>query len=311
MGRRRRSIIQSIGGIAGLTAFTSCLSPVQARSNTATLKGRILYPDGSPAKEGHITIPGAKGTFTDTDGHFEQEVEKNSSYTLGFWKRTSDKEPAPVRNGAPHLYRLGRFITDSTSTTDIGEITLPEAYLVTVRAVDSNRDPIENANFGFGQEGWSSFVRYKTNEDGLFVIENADFAGIELTGDVTLSMKPPENSRFPNATWDKEMTVTEDVNATFVFNEDGLESFETAASEVDGPTDEDPGTESSSTEGTDADSKQGTSSQDPVEKSQQSRGFLSNDGDESFGFLSDPFFLTVGGFVLSVGGITIQLVRGD
>ncbi|WP_312907556.1 hypothetical protein [Natronosalvus caseinilyticus] len=361
-----------MGSLTALTATASFTSTVQA-SDEAILKGRILKHDGSPAKEDMISVGGEGYAHSDSEGYFEKSVEGNSRYTLGYYQAFKNDRDRwqlhePRRNEAPHIYRIGSFSVGS-GTEDIGEIILPKAHLVNVRAVDSDREPLADAQPGYGHEGYGSGKhRLTTNEDGMLVITGADFTGVELTGRVTLSMIPPENDdRFPTAEFQEEITVTEDTDATFVFNEHGLEAFETSPADSDEPEDTEDESETEeedtsegtdekgdeaaeeteepneTTEGTDegaktnesdeteesatesnTDSNETVSSQNETEASadtnqsdddlpkdpQASRGFFSNDADESYEFLTDPFFLTVSGFVLSVGGITIQLLRG-
>lgn len=264
---------------------------------------------------------------TDSEGYFQQQVEANTRHKLGFYKSAQYESGrrqliGPVKNGAPHIYSLGRFSVGS-DTEDLGELTLPDAHHVDVRAVDAEREPLEGAQPGFGHGGFGAGGDTSTNEDGYLVIDNADFTGIEMTGTINLGMTPPEDDdRFPDASYQKSLTVSEDLEATFVFSEDGLEAFETTGGDTE-PTPEEttrPATATDTPEPTA--SSTSTEVRDETEvgpeattvtptESGSSRGFFSNQAGDSFTVLQDPFNLTVGGFILSVLGITAQLLRGE
>ncbi|RLM53404.1 hypothetical protein DVK07_21005, partial [Halorubrum sp. Atlit-26R] len=111
--------------------------------------------------------------------------------------------------------------------TDLGAFALPEANVLNVTVVDENRDPVDDAQlsvvhweethgngsaFGTGDQS--------TNADGELVLRGAERPGIEVTGNVTVEISPPEgDARFVDGTREIDLTVTEDSQRTVELTE--------------------------------------------------------------------------------------------
>ncbi|MFC7215290.1 hypothetical protein ACFQO4_14530 [Saliphagus sp. GCM10025334] len=354
-------------------------SSIVSAAGETTLRGQIVDYTGSPIPQRYVTLSiregGHEEVTTDSQGKFEAELPSNEICDIGFYRyKYGPKESEP--NGVPHMYVIGEFST-GTGETDLGELHIEKGHLVQAQALDADGNPVGNAGADLTVKGQTGHYlgtggNLRTNHNGYVVVDDAPYAGMELTGLVELSISIP-NDNGGNIEYSREFFVEEPLSITAQIDEgmsissadegssdsddqtsdtdDGTSGSEDQTSNTDDGTSEpddqtsntDDGTSGSedqtsdepsnstsdsSTETSDRDTggtsdksseKDGThnNSESASNESQheevtgETRGFFSNDAaDEEYGMLSDPFTLTVGGFVLSAGGIAHQLIRG-
>lgn len=293
--------------------------PGTVKGDNAILSGKLISASGDPIAGRSVYFAGEGYFDTDSDGRFEADVDPNSSYSAALYKSGSGFLAAE-RNGVPHVYRLGSY-TSNDGEKDLGEIQVPKAYLVRMQALDEEGDPVKDATPGVRHGGFgvgSSFL--ETDEDGWAKIKSASFDGIELRGETKLSMEIPTGSGSMKYTTsvnvEDSMTVIFQVGEGVTVTEsDDSKSPTPEPTPTDTPTET---TESMKTaESTPAATETPpttritTESPSPEPDPEQSRGFFTNNPEtEPFEFLNNPYFLTVSGFVLSITGITVQLLRG-
>lgn len=305
-------------------------------AETTTISGQITAESGAGIVNDEIEISGAgdfTGTRTDSSGYFEKEVPVDNTYRLAFYKADSSSDFEAVKNGAPHIYFLG-YHSVGDSPTDIGTIELPRAHIVDFRVLKPNGEPLLGSSPDFRHNGWgANGSRLAIDTEGFTVIKGASFTGAEFASNVTLEVEPPVGDEYESQKYTRQITVDEPMTATVIIDADGAKwdvqttaSFNgatpTKTSTVESTTVETPTTttEPATTSPTTA----STTRSKPTEQSTTtarnttqssttttSRGFLSNDGpDADVSVLTDPLYLTVGGFVLSVSGIAHQMLRG-
>jgi hypothetical protein len=152
----------------------------------------LVSHDGDPIANRRLKNYGDSEfeTFTDDEGQFSEDVESDSEIELVMYKGTRSSFLVSEKNEVPHVYNFGMNSIDGD--TDLGEIKTPKAYLVRLRALDSNGDPIALANARAAHRGsgtgWSSIT---TGSDGWGYADGGSSDGIELTGFVDLSMEMP------------------------------------------------------------------------------------------------------------------------
>ncbi|GAA0729751.1 hypothetical protein GCM10009060_29960 [Halorubrum trapanicum] len=192
-----------------------------------TASGTVLRPDAQPARglATVLTENGGDSVEIAPDGRFAAVAENGSQPVVGYEARTADGFGS-TRDGVADLYAFG---TDSLvdGDTDLGNYTLPEASVLNVTVVDENDTAVEGARvsvvhwedthgdgsaFGTGDQ--------TTNADGELVLRNAERPGIEVTGNVTVEVLPPEgDTRFADETREIDLTVTEDNQSTVELTE--------------------------------------------------------------------------------------------
>lgn len=309
---------------------TGCIGTAGA-AETTTISGQITAQSGADIVNDEIEISGAgdfTGTRTDSSGYFEKEVPVDNTYRLAFYKADSSSDFEAVKNGAPHIYFLGHHSVGD-SPTDIGTIELPHAHIVDFRVLKPNGEPLLGSSPDYRHDGWgANGSRLAINTEGFTVVKGASFTGAEFASNVTLEVEPPVGDEYEAQKYTRRITVDEPMTATVVIDADGAEWDVQTTASFKGTT---PATTSTvettktTTESTTSNpttatttrqktTKQGTTTVQNATQSTttaSSRGFLSNDGPNSdVSFLTDPFYLTVGGFVLSVSGIAHQMLRG-
>ncbi|MFC7082007.1 carboxypeptidase-like regulatory domain-containing protein [Halorussus caseinilyticus] len=121
-----------------------------------------------------------------------------------------------------------------SASTDFGDYRLGEGHVVDVRVVDANGDPVENANVTLGHNrfGVSSGWRNDTNANGYF--SQFGRRGMELSGNVTVDVTPPENStRFAERLYTRNLDVTNDTTVTVTLDPNRV-NFTARIAESDG-----------------------------------------------------------------------------
>lgn len=329
----RRDVLRVVGcvgaGSLGLMAGSGLASAA------ITVSGRVVAHDGDPVA-GRVVQNYGKGPFyvyTSSEGKFSAESEPDAQLSLAFYKGDQSTKIAPVRNHVPHVYVFGNYYT-AKEDMELGELTVPKAHLVRLRALDEDGNPVHNATPGVRHQGAGIGDHYMSTEsDGWAYINGADFDGIELTGNTLLSMEIPVEGG--TNILEKQVTIDGPKTVTFQVG-DGVTVSETESSKGTAtpsqPTTLDTTTIQDSTLSNPSQPKTTTSTpQSPTLRKTRTatgstrrgsdnrnrtndlkRGFFSNGESASdLGPLDDPFTLTIGGFALSVIGIAHQMIRGQ
>ena len=193
-----------------------------------TASGTVFRPDTDPAAGvvSVLTQNGGDGAELDEEGRFVVAVENNSQPAVGY-QRQAQGEAISTRDGIADLHT---FSSDSVieGDTDLGNFTIPEAHVLNVTVADENGDPVEDAQvrilhwedthndgyfFGTGEQ--------ETNAEGEFVLPGAEHPGLEITGNVTVEVTPPnDSSRFVTDMITRNITVTESRSETVTLAED-------------------------------------------------------------------------------------------
>lgn len=100
---------------------------------------------------------------------------------------------SPEFNKLPVVYSFPNI--DIGEDGDIGEFTLPEAYQVDIRCLDTQGNPIENlpVNFRAPNGTGMSPGTFTTTAEGYVKYTTADQPGVELAGEVDIEVQVPSN----------------------------------------------------------------------------------------------------------------------
>lgn len=337
----RRTFLRATAGVGASWAASS---PVRAADDTVTLKLNVSTVDGDPVANRRIVARSRDEAYyqhTNEDGVFEAEVKAHDEYSLGLYRGS---QRSPALDKVPYVDGLGSVSVGSRDTEE--SITVPEGHHVKIRVLDADGDPVTDAEPHFRADGWGTGPALSTDEDGYVVDPSADFVGAELAGEVEITITIPGGS---DGEADKEYSDTFVVTEPTTIQLQEGEGFtaesgvstgpETTATETTTTTTEPTTstrttaqettatTSTTSTTTRDGSTKTPTTTTEPTTTSMAvdsnasttradaealpERGFLSNgESAGEYEFLTDPLFLTVGGFVLSVLGIAQNLIRG-
>ncbi|WP_227354046.1 hypothetical protein [Haladaptatus salinisoli] len=321
-GRYRRTFLRS--ATRGLAVATAAGLVGSARaSTTVSVSGRVVCADGEPA--GDVTMEANTNshprTTTDGDGYFSLDVPADAGFYLGMYEYKTDGSP-PKRDGVPFVYDFGERSVGK-SDANLGTLRLPETHRVTLRVLHADGEPAPSAEPDIAAKSGGHWFgagpsKVRVTRDGYLKLTDTDYTGVELGGAVLLSAEFAETG----AKYEKSFNVTEPTDLAVQAGKGFREASTTTTESTSPATTKEPGTTASAETPTTSRSTTGGTAATTVRKSgptatapnstrNRRRGFFSNgNGDASAGVLEDPYFLTVGGFALSVGGILHQLVRG-
>lgn len=332
----RRNYLRVVGGsivtagVAGNTASASTTDYV-------TISGKLVSHDGDPIAGRKVYVTATGYNETDNSGFFEEEVESGEHVSLGLYKSQGRQLLAPTKNQVPHIDEFASLGYVS-SDEELGTFEMPKAYLVNLRALDSDGNPVTNAEFHCRADGFGSGNNLSANNNGYCVIDGANFTGVELVESAEVTIKIPSSG---DAVTEYKESINIDGPMTVIAQEgEGLtikehtpgetteattttqtptETTTTATTRTPTPTATSTTTETTptTTKTTVSTPSQTTTRSTEMAisangtESKSKRGFFSNgESAGDYDFLTNPFFLTVGGFVLSVAGIAQNLIRG-
>jgi len=311
-----------------------------AQSGTATVTGTIKSAVGASLGDSHMVLA-RDDPFEwfradiDSNGEFRADVPVDTDYGLVYFDQEQGDSMNPEFDGVPVIYSLGD-VSVGSGEKNIGSYTVPEGYVINVRIESPDGNPLQNVPLSFyTQSGEGTGPgSYTTNERGYVTHIDNERPGIELAESMRLSTHPRGDaprvtlaSIFANE--DKELTavlrkpdeyrsvvVREDVEGTVTpgiveqesSGDDSTESSQVATASTDRNRMTTASTDRNRMTTASTDRNRMTTASGGDNASAQ-RGFLSNSGDDP-PLLSNPANLTVGGFVLSVGGIVYQMVGG-
>mgnify|MGYP000215225572 CR=1 FL=1 len=157
---------------------------------------------------------------------FSASTWANVTQSVSYVQRAAG--PSSNRDGVPDLLALGRL---RQSAEVFGGALLPPAHVVSVRVVDPDGDPVENASVTIRDrspailrtESETSTVtgpataslNTTTDADGLLHLENQTKPGIELAGEVSVTVRPPSGDDFAAAVYRRRANVSTPGNRSF------------------------------------------------------------------------------------------------
>ncbi|NEU55287.1 S8 family serine peptidase [Halorussus sp. MSC15.2] len=212
----------------GLVDADGAIRSVEERyPDRVTYSGSVSETDGDPAVNDPVRAYAldssrSHSNATDAAGNFSIDASGgNDSYVLGYYQGDSG---SLLDDGSPDLQALD--LVNGSSSTDLGDVTLPQAHVLNVTVVDETGTPVPNADVevaDFVHEGGDhAYVSHsaETDADGKLVVGAA--AGIELSGDVRVMAAPPDgSSRFAGANYSDVIDVQSDTNVTLTLNGKG------------------------------------------------------------------------------------------
>ncbi|MGB9956581.1 dockerin type I domain-containing protein [Haloferax prahovense] len=204
-----------VGTRLNVTSDTNLTVRLTDRVNVT---GQFVRPDGEPADNRTTVVLGdtngtSGGGFARTadDGSFGVAVAENGTYNVKFRQERYDEQGTSFpRDAVPDVY-AATSIDVGTAPNDVGTVGLPEAHLLNVSVVDAGGDPVENARVTVDHRnnGSVGFVSGSTLPNGTMVLDATGRPGVELAGDLRLTVEAP-----PNATDLEGVETTETLTLT-------------------------------------------------------------------------------------------------
>ncbi|KTG27117.1 hypothetical protein AUR66_14910 [Haloferax profundi] len=196
--------------------------------NRTDVTGTFIRPDSQPAVNRTAVVLGdTNGTTggaivrTDDAGNFTASVAQNGTYNVKFRQERYDTAGKSFpRDGVPDVYAVTQRDV-GTSPEDVGTISLPTASLLNVSVVDSNGTSVENARVTIDHrnDGSVAFVSGNTLANGTMILDATGKPGVELSGDLRLTVEaPPNSTTLEGAVTTETLTLTDDRNVTVQLN---------------------------------------------------------------------------------------------
>ncbi|RDZ63959.1 ABC transporter [Haloferax sp. Atlit-12N] len=210
-----------VGTRLNVTSDTNLTVRLTDRVNVT---GQFVRPDSEPAVNRTTVVLGdtngtSGGGFARTadDGSFGVSVAENGTYNVKFrQERYGEQGVSFPRDGVSDVYAT-TSIDVGTAPHDVGAVAVPEAHLLNVSVVDANGDPVENARVTVDHRnnGSVGFVSGSTLPNGTMVLDATGRPGVELVGDLRLTVEAPPNATdLEGVETTETLTLTGDRNVT-------------------------------------------------------------------------------------------------
>jgi hypothetical protein len=193
-----------------------------------TVSGEFVRPNGAPVIGDNVSVyigeSDSVTATTDEQGSFDIQLPKKTNlpkgayqlpkgvYQIQYYRAGLLNRDEEIAGGSWVEMYAGPQL-DGTIDEDVGTIQLPEGSLATVRVVDADGNPVENATIDYRHQNQSQGTRaalfYPT--DGAGVIDIDGRSGIRLAGMVDVFASPPGADRFADTTVEKRINVNETV----------------------------------------------------------------------------------------------------
>ena len=317
MNATRRACIASIGaGVAG----GGLLSRRTKAQTTVSISGGIESAIGASLEGSLIEFVAPEAQIFEKvpieDGGFEATLEGDVRYHVTFWHETERGDYRAESDGVPLHYDLEQDLMIEEENVDLGAYEIPEGHEIQVRFEDPNGDPVEGLHVGFRTSGGSGTgpQSFFTDADGYVYHEAQSDPGVELAGEIRVEVLSPTD--HTDVITPRRLSVTDQTEATIALTNpeawggtvvgsgSGSGSGEPSGSDTE--TDATPETPDGDGTAPSTDTRAGTQSGE-----REHRGFFTNDPESSVAFLNDPVAITWGGILVSIVGITMQLLGGD
>lgn len=206
-------------------------------------------------------------------GEINLTVQETGPHRVTIFDMSAENNKIPV------VYSFNNVFIDDDG--DIGEFVIPEAYQTDIRCVNKDGNLIKDLPVNFRAENGTGLPpgAFTTDTEGYVKYPGTAERGVELSSPTTIEIQPP--SALEKRQKIQTVFVTEPTE--FEFEISNPEQYTNAIA--------------------------GSDSAGSVNSGRQ-RGLFSNNPSGGGGALSNPTNLTTLGFLLSVGGIAYQLVRG-
>ena len=302
-------------GLGGTLLFGTA----SAQSDTSTVSATVESAFGSSLTDSHVVFSNTETrewyrADIAKDGSLRTSVPSGYGYDVVFFNQPQGSLIDPEFNGVPVIQDLDSIDVGGSEKT-LGSYTVPEGHVAQLRVENEDGNPLQNVPLSFytpsgAGTGPSSFT---TNENGYVINVESSQPGIELAGSMTVRTHAPGGGGEVLA----QLFVDSDTSSTAVLrNQDDytnvIEREDTDGTATPGIVEQEQSTPDPSAPDTaapDPSAPDQAASAPADDSASAQRGFLSNSGDDP-PLLSNPANLTVGGFVLSVGGIVYQMVGG-
>ncbi|WP_336001995.1 right-handed parallel beta-helix repeat-containing protein [Halorientalis halophila] len=175
--------------------------------------------------DGEVVTDGAGRFDLTTETGLPKELSYYQAHPATFPQRNgtapTDAEAFP-RDGSPDLFGLARLTP--TGDVDLGTERLPDAHPVNVTVVTESGPPVENASLRVqhtAETGARAAIVFPnaTTADGRFVPGASDTPGVEVTGNVSIAVLVPNESRYDGRFYARSLDVDSARNLTIRVNE--------------------------------------------------------------------------------------------
>lgn len=199
----------------------------------AVMASQLLV--GQSSAQNEITVTGHLASQADTDvggvelylSNVDTDDAAQAVVDSGGDITTTISEPGTFRvtifdysitsNEIPVIYSFENI--EIGEDGDIGEFTIPKAYRVQIRCVDSDGNPIENlpVNFRAPNGTGASPGEFTTTADGYVKHSDAEENGVELVEEVGIEIQPPANPEIIDRL--KRITVSDSDEITLTVSD--------------------------------------------------------------------------------------------
>ena len=229
---------------------TEQLTVTEPRSETIvvdpiTIRGRMVFPDGSPAVDQEVLIFTDESTTarapTDSDGAFTVQLPQAPAeiepwtYGVRYYRDglvQNPDEPSPI-DGFVDMY-AGPEI-DGSMDEDVGDVILPEGWLTQVRVVDQEGEGVSDALVTYTHVNEEADTRarllIRTTKDGRTPISGR--TGLYLSETVQITVSPPNTDQFADTDVERELSVDGDTEVEIELLTDELAPYRNEDGEVD------------------------------------------------------------------------------
>lgn len=217
------------------TVTVSVINTTDDETDTTNVTGRIVYPDKSTHANDTVAVfnrDSGAAALTDADGNFTIDAPAADSLNAAFyqgdyWYNFNQSKSLAPRDGVPDVYAV-QTVNTSTSPTSLQNVSIPDGHVVNVTVLNESESPVKNATIDVrhaSDDAQAYIGNIRTDENGqlhLGVDLQMDASvppGIELRGDVNISVRPPDSGEYTNQTYYRNLTVTGEENLTVTLEE--------------------------------------------------------------------------------------------
>lgn len=184
---------------------------IAATASPVDVNGGLVTTENQPIADRAIEFRAAsQSEFTNTaaNGDFAITVDSGTEYDIQFFQFTeaspSDATRDPEagafpRDGVPDIYAIDR--RSFTNETTLADVTLPAGHPLSVRVVDTNDTPVEDATIELTHTNQDtgatvSYTDVTTTKQGWLQPATGNQTGIELAGSIELTVIPPSSGAY-------------------------------------------------------------------------------------------------------------------
>ncbi|WP_135535146.1 S8 family serine peptidase [Halostella pelagica] len=219
------ALVDASGNLAESTVYDAYRSTAPP---TVTLEGTVRGPDGTAAADDVVTThDGARRTNvsrTDADGSYAVGVRRNATVDVGYRQYDTTADEFFPEDGVADVYPLANTVTETDA--DLGTHDIPDGHPVTMTVTDESGAPVANASVAVDVSANGASVRvgeFLTTADGRLPVD-----GLELSGNVSVAVTPPENESFVPTTTERTVVATGPRDLTVTLEEPSLVAHATA-----------------------------------------------------------------------------------